>query len=297
MELRQLKYFLAVADARSFASAATSLYISRQAVSKSISQLEVEMGVELFVRDSGGAFLTPAGLMFYDQIRSNVIELEQSLNHMQRYGKRYEQRIRMAFSVGIIPLYEEALVTFSREQSNLALEYWECPEEQCLDLLRERKANLVFLTSKPQDPDLEVTLLTQSPYGILLENTENLRSTQSLRFEDLRWLPIAATADICSQSFCKDNHLPLRYTGLDLYRLFTLTLSGQCAMLLPQCQAPVCIPGLRWIPLEQAETWSLYSVCLKSVENSVLYRTTIDELQSHVFEPGPQLPHERSRPL
>ena len=294
MELRQLKYFLAVADARSFANAATTLYVSRQAVSKSIAQLEAEMGVELFVRDSGGAFLTPAGLMFYDQVRSNVIELEQTRSHMLRYGKRYQQRIRMAFPVGTVSLYEETLLTFMREQNNLSLEYSEHPEEQCLDLLRERKVNLVFLTVKPQDPDLEVTMLTTSSYGVLLQNTENLRSTDTLRFEDLSWLPIAAVTDACTQSLCKEKRLPLRYTGLDLYRLFALTLQGQCAMVLPQCQAPVGMPGLRWIPLEQAEPWTLYCVCLKSMENSTLYRTAIDELQSRVFEPGPQLPGERS---
>ena len=60
MELRQLKYFLAVADARSFVSAASGLFVSRQAVSKAVGQLEAELGVELFVRDSNGAFLTPA---------------------------------------------------------------------------------------------------------------------------------------------------------------------------------------------------------------------------------------------
>ena len=51
MELRQLKYFLTIADKRSIVGAANALYISRQAVSKAISQLESELGVDLFVRD------------------------------------------------------------------------------------------------------------------------------------------------------------------------------------------------------------------------------------------------------
>ena len=62
MELRQLRYFLAVADSRSFVAAAEKLYISRQAISKSVAQLEEELNVALFMRDSGGAFLTPAGI-------------------------------------------------------------------------------------------------------------------------------------------------------------------------------------------------------------------------------------------
>lgn len=283
MELRQLKYFLAVADARSFAHAATSLYISRQAISKAISQLEAEMGVELFQRDSGGAFLTPAGVLFYDRIRSNVMELDQARNHLQNYGKRYQQHIRIAFSTGLLPLYEVALRSFMREQKNLALDYFECAEEHCLELLRERKADMVICTGKPQAQDLDVSLLLQSPYGVLLQNTQNLRSTHSLSFEDLSWLPLAGIADGGNQAFCKTYHLSLGYTGLDFYRLFSLAKAGQCAMLLPKCQAPTDISGLRWIPLEQVAPWSLYCVSLKSMENNILYRTTVDELQSQVF--------------
>lgn len=295
MELRQLKYFLAVADARSFASAANALYISRQAISKAISQLETELGVELFSRDSGGAFLTPAGLMFYDRIRSNVIELEQVRAQMQHYGKRYQQQIHLAFSVGLISLYEDALLSFIKEQNNLALEYWECPEEQCLEQLRDRKANLVFLTSAPQDPDLEVSLLTRSPYGVLLQDSDRLSGTVSLGFEDLGWLPLSGIADAGTQNFCSAHRLSLQYKGSDLYRLFSLTRQGQCAMLLPQCLVPAHIPGLRWVSLERAEPWELYCVCLKSIEHSVLYRTTVDELQSRVF--APQSPGERSAAL
>ena len=74
MELRQLRYFLAVADSRSFVSAAQALYISRQAISKAIAQLEEELRVRLFMRDSNGAFLTPAGIMFYDRVRPVLLE-------------------------------------------------------------------------------------------------------------------------------------------------------------------------------------------------------------------------------
>jgi len=83
VELRQLRYFLSVADNRSFVSAAASLYISRQAVSKAISQLESELGVELFVRDPSGAFLTPTGLMFYERVRGIVMELDNLTEQMR----------------------------------------------------------------------------------------------------------------------------------------------------------------------------------------------------------------------
>ena len=102
MEIRQLKYFLAVAEQKSFVNAANQLFVSRQAISKAIGQLETELNVELFMRNTNGAFLTPAGIMFYDRIRSSVTDFEQIRSDMQEYGARYRQMVRMAFSVGTI---------------------------------------------------------------------------------------------------------------------------------------------------------------------------------------------------
>jgi len=289
MELRQLKYFLAVADARSFASAANTLFVSRQAVSKAISQLETEMGVALFIRDSGGAVLTPAGVMFYDSIRSSITELDQAHSHMLRYGKRYQQHIRIAFSPGILPLYEDTLLTFLREQKNLSVEYREYPSSQCLEQLADRKADMVLITHNPQSPELETTPLRTCPYGVLLQDTPNLRSTHSLTFEDLSWLPLAGISDGNTQGLCKTHRLSIRYTGLDTYRLFSLTLAGQCAMLLPECLIPNNIPGLRWFPLENVAPWTLYCITLRSAEHNILNRTALDTLQSRVFEVPPEL--------
>lgn len=286
MELRQLKYFLAVADARSFVSASNDLYISRQAVSKAVAQLETELGVELFARDTNGAFLTPAGLMFYDRIRSSVMELDQVRTEMQRYGSRYQQRVRLAAAIGSLQLFEPRLQAFRRNQENVELECREYPEEVCLNLLREHKADLVLCSYAPQSLEFRSQTLTESPYGVLLRRTEALTALESLELRDLSWLPLAGLTGGAHDQLCKKHSLQLQYTGLDLYRLFVLAQSGQCAVLLPQCQIPKEMPGLLWLPLEHVEPWALHAVYLRSLENNVLYHTALDELQSEVFQTG-----------
>lgn len=284
MELRQLKYFLAVADARSFVGAAGSLYLSRQAVSKAVGQLEAELGVELFVRDSNGAFLTPAGLMFYDRIRSSVMELEQAYADMRRYGARYYQRIRMAFCVGTMPLYESELQAFLQRQENVELEYREFPEEACLEQLLEHKADLAVCTGVTADPGFSVQVLRQAPMGILLKKNEELALLESVELGDLNWLPLAGIRDGGTEQFCKAHHLRLQFTGLDLYRLFCLSQAGKCAMLLPQCLVPERMEDLIWLPLEQAEPWTVYAVRLRSMENNVLYQSVVDDLLAQLME-------------
>lgn len=70
MELRQLRYFKAIADARSFVRGARQLYVAQPALSRSIARLEEEIGQPLFVRHSAGVTLTEAGIRFYDHVGS-----------------------------------------------------------------------------------------------------------------------------------------------------------------------------------------------------------------------------------
>jgi LysR family nitrogen assimilation transcriptional regulator len=70
VELRQLRYFKAIADARSFVRGARQLYVAQPALSRSIARLEEEIGQPLFVRHSAGVTLTEAGIRFYDHVGS-----------------------------------------------------------------------------------------------------------------------------------------------------------------------------------------------------------------------------------
>jgi LysR family nitrogen assimilation transcriptional regulator len=70
VELRHLRYFKAIADARSFVRGARELFVAQPALSRSIAQLEEEIGQPLFVRHSAGVSLTDAGIRLYDHASS-----------------------------------------------------------------------------------------------------------------------------------------------------------------------------------------------------------------------------------
>lgn len=283
MELRQLKYFLAVADAQSFVCAANNLYISRQAVSKSIAQLESELQVELFMRDSGGAYLTPAGIMFYERVRSIVLELEQLQSELQKYGSQFRQVIRVAFSVGTLSLFEGRIQKFIREQRNVIIKYFECTPSECEKLLREHQADLV-ITSAPLSADaFDSQVLFQSPYGVLLKEQDELEYLDQLDTPDLSWLPLGCFTDGQCEQFCAGLGLTPLFSGIDLFRLFSITGDGQCATLLPQCLLPRQMQELCWIPLNTPRKWSISRVYLKSMENNILYYSAVDEFLTGVF--------------
>lgn len=280
MELRQLKYFLAVADARSFVAAADTLFISRQAISKSVAQLEQELNVELFMRDSGGAFLTPAGMMFYERVRSLVMELDSVRSQMQSYGKRYQQRIHMAFSIGTVCLVEQRLLAYRESRHNVEVTYEEQPEAVCQQMLLEHKADVIVTTAPVDDPLFATQKILSSPFGLLIKQQKELKEVS---LKDLNWIPLAGLKDGQTESFCSRNGIHLRFSGFDTHRLLELTKQGKCAMVLPQCLVPKEMEGVSWLPLEAERAWEL-SVCVaRSARKNLMYSDALRDLYHHVF--------------
>ena len=284
MELRQLRYFLSVADCRSFVSAASELYISRQAVSKAISQLEEELGVMLFMRDTSGAFLTPTGLLFYDRIRGVVKEIDDIERQIRTSGNRYRQRIRIAFSIGTVGLFEDNLLAFRKDRENLEIEYWEFPEEQCVQMLQEHQTDLAVSPSFPQNGPFFSEEILRSRFGFLVQNQQGVEELDCVDITDLSWLPIAVQYDKRTLEFCTKYRLTPQYRGQDYHRLFSLTASGKCGLLLPECMIPDEVSGVRWLPLRQEEYWTLYSMVSQIAESNLLYSTVLEELSSLVLK-------------
>lgn len=97
MELRQLRYFIAVADAQSMSAAGRKLHVVQSAISHQIANLESELGAELVVRNQAGVTLTPAGQFLYRHARAIVKQVETASQGVSRADKE----IRGKVAVGI----------------------------------------------------------------------------------------------------------------------------------------------------------------------------------------------------
>jgi LysR family transcriptional regulator, nitrogen assimilation regulatory protein len=82
MELRQMRYFKAIADARSFLRAADQLHVAQPALSRSIANLEEELGCSLFVRHSAGVSLTDPGSRFYAHAAGVLAKVREAMDDM-----------------------------------------------------------------------------------------------------------------------------------------------------------------------------------------------------------------------
>lgn len=97
MELRQLRYFVAVAETRNFTRASEQLHIAQPPLSRQIQMLEAELGVSLLLRNSRPVRLTEAGRVFYEQALQVLTRIEHMKTATQQVGANQQRRLCIGF--------------------------------------------------------------------------------------------------------------------------------------------------------------------------------------------------------
>lgn len=235
------------------------------------------------MRDSNGAFLTPAGVMFYERVRALVLELDTLNTDMKNYGTRFHQHIRFAFSIGVMSLFESRLLEYKMTKENLDIQFQEYPESTCMQLLAEHKADMVISTMTTKDPLYSSVKLLESPIGILIQWNHALSELTEVDPSDLSWIPLAIHTDTYSVDFCRKNNLTPQYQGYDYQRLLNLVKDGMCGLLLPYCLTENLSESVKWIPVTGGTPWMLSKTYPKSVESNPLFSSVLDELHQHIF--------------
>ena len=116
MELRHLRYFLAVAEELHFARAAERLHIDQSPLSRAVKELEEELGARLFVRTTRSTQLTRAGRLFLEHVPRVFASIEQARDSVRSAANGFHGQLRIALSDGITPSRLPALLAQCREE-------------------------------------------------------------------------------------------------------------------------------------------------------------------------------------
>ena len=138
MELRHLRYFLAVAEELHFARAAERLHIEQSPLSRAIRELEEELGAQLFVRTSRSTRLTLAGKLLMENAPRVLLALDQARESVKAAANGFHGRLRVALSDGITPSRLPALLARCREEDpEIEIRLFEVPLAEQLSGLRD----------------------------------------------------------------------------------------------------------------------------------------------------------------
>lgn len=168
MELRHLRYAVALAEELHFGRAAARLGISQPPLSQQIQALEEELGARLFERSNRRVALTEVGRLFLVQARTVLAAADRAAEVARRAQRGEIGEIRIAFtaSAPFTTLIPQTIFAFRRSHPDVHLELQEMPTRQQIEALAERRLQIGFLRNPtfPPVPDaIEVRELFRDP--------------------------------------------------------------------------------------------------------------------------------------
>ena len=189
MELRHLRYFVAVAEELHFGRAAQRLRIAQPPLSRQIRDLEREVGAPLFERHARGVELTPAGQAFLPEARLTLAQAERSVRTAQRAAQGETGRLRVGFVEaatwsGILP---EVLGFFRMHLPNIGLSLFEMDVQEQADAFRDGRIDVGLLHGTPPDAGrtLQVEPLYNDPMVAAVPHVHRLAAKSRLTLADL----------------------------------------------------------------------------------------------------------------
>ena len=186
MELRQLKYFIRVADCLNFSEAAKESCISQSTLSQQIKQLEQELGSELFLRNSRTVSLTEAGMELLPYARTTIKDADACIERIRDLKDILTGTMNIGVTYSFSPILTETIFSFIKKYPKVKLNIFYKPMSELMDMLRDRKVDFV-LAFKPSAPmeGIESHILFQNYLAAIVSSTHSLASEKKVSLEQI----------------------------------------------------------------------------------------------------------------
>lgn len=188
MELRQLRYFVAVAEREHISEAAENLHVAQSAVSRQIANLESELGAELFERIGRNVKLTPIGHVFLEHAIVALKAIDFAKKQVDEYLDPEKGTIKIGFPTSLASfLLPTVISAFKKEHPNVSFHLRQGSYRFLINAVKNRELNLAFLGPVPQKDELIDTkiLFTENISALVPEN-HRLAEKKEIQLGDLR---------------------------------------------------------------------------------------------------------------
>jgi LysR family transcriptional regulator, hca operon transcriptional activator len=217
MELRHLRYFLAVAEEGSVTVAAERrLHTAQPSLSRQIRDLEYEVGTPLLLRSARGVELTHSGRAFLDHARLALAQVEAAVEA----ARRAAQPAKPSFAIGFLTGQEmdwlpEAMRLMRDQLPNIEVSVSSQYSPDLAQGLRRGKLDLAFMRREAQMPDLDYNPVVSEPLIVAMPSDHRLASQDAIALQDIRgeiFIGMSNTAPVL-QAVIDDY---LRRSGMDV---------------------------------------------------------------------------------
>jgi DNA-binding transcriptional LysR family regulator len=253
IEIRHLRYFLAVAETLHFSKAAERLGIAQPPLSQQIRRLEQMIGHRLFDRTTRGVKLTLAGQLLADRARSTIEKVHDDLEQVRRLGRGEEGTLTVGFSGSVMFTgLPAAIESYRRRYPKVELRLRELATHAQIPALLDGTLDLAFMRDGDVADGIQIATVLREPYVAVLPGRHALARKRSLHVADLRREPFVLfarrlgplafdrTLACCERSGFRPN---IVQEAPQWPTLVSLVAAGLGVTLAPACMANVKIPG------------------------------------------------------
>ncbi|MFC3897431.1 LysR substrate-binding domain-containing protein [Lentzea rhizosphaerae] len=283
MELRHLRYFVAVAEERHFGRAAERLHMAQPPLSQQIQQLEAELGVTLLHRTTRKVELTRAGAVYLERARSVLAAVDDAAEEAQRVAAGLQGRLVVgcvgSATYSLLPALARALrdelpgVDFAFRGEMLA------PDQ--LDALLARHIDLALLRPPVEHPAVRMSTVRRDRLIVALPEDHPLTRRKRLKIEDLEDVDLIVHASRGRSvmhgivtALCREAGFTarIRHEVSETSTLVTFVASGLGVAVVPEPVAELGVPGTTYRPLAGKHDIELVAAVRADDDSPVLAR-------------------------
>lgn len=284
IELRHLRYFIAVAEELHFGRAAQRLNISQPPLSQQIQILEQQIGARLFARTNRSVQLTAAGRQYLLDARQILLQVDQAADKAARLHRGDEGELRIGFtsSAPFITAVSDALFTFRQRYPGVHIQMQEINTRQQLEPINEGRLDLGVMRNTPLPETLDHQLMLREPLFAVLPKSHRLATRPAISVKALAQEPfVFFDPKVGTALYTETLALLQRYeiqpniaqeVG-EAMTILGLVSAGLGISILPASFSRIRLEDVSWVALKEADAWSeVWLVWAKRRETTALMK-------------------------
>ncbi len=186
IELRHLRYFVAAAEHGSFRRAGVALEVKESSISRSVRDLEDEIGVSLFIRHSSGVNLTLAGQRYLSRTRQALDQIREAGEEAAAFGRAEEGHLRVGlFSKLASGFLADLFHRYDQRYSGVHIDFVEAPAESHAAAIRRFDLDAAYILGRQGWGDCDAIPLWSEPLFFALPRLHRLAQSVTLSWRDL----------------------------------------------------------------------------------------------------------------
>jgi DNA-binding transcriptional LysR family regulator len=193
VELRHLRYFLAVGEAGNFTKAAARLRVAQPALSRQIQDLEDEIGVNLLRRSPRGVTLTAEGKLFLEEVRELLKRAGESVERVRALARGQYGELHIGYiPIPTVEILPPALEVFRKAAPQLKLVLHDLPTDQLIAELRNGRLELAIMVQPigEQAVGIDFEILRSYPWCVALSSSHPFARLRSIALEKMAAEPL-----------------------------------------------------------------------------------------------------------